>query len=211
MNYNSPIKDREVLEKALEEIRAVGAKYNLSWFFYLTQPGNLASTDGFFQEQIAAHPKDMPNVISDMAAMVTAATRVLCKAMLRFSATSSLFAKPGKEREVQADADEGWKQGLDDFIDGLSANIVIGSATDIGTAEEIQRAPKSEAELRQMTAEWKVSDIQTSKTNAMIHNRLKQIRNAVVWDYYGGIPMSQIEINIPKGSSVSDIMGGEVS
>lgn len=202
-NPIEPITDKEVLVEALKEIRAVWEKYKLSGFFYLTQPGNMASTEWFFQEQIWMRMNEMPNVVSDLSSTVPAATRILMKAILRNAGIAKVFVKPWYEQDAQDDTDQAWAESLDKFMDGLEAKIVVGSPS---KDWDIADVPKSEEELRQMAAAGlvNIASIQEAKANwPAVKNRLQQIRNAVVWDYYG----SKKEVDSAMaGSTVADML-----
>lgn len=204
-NPIEPITDKEVLVEALKEIRAVWEKYKLSGFFYLTQPGNMASTEWFFQEQIWMRMNEMPNIVSDLSSTVPAATRILMKAVLRNAGITKMFVKPWHEQDAQDDTDQAWAESLDKFMDGLEAKIVVGSRP--SKDWDIADVPKSEAELRQMAAEGRVNiaSIQEAKANwPAVKNRLQQIRNAVVWDYYGS--KKEVDPAMGVGSTVADML-----
>lgn len=200
-NPIEPITDKEVLVEALKEIRAVWEKYKLSGFFYLTQPGNMASTEWFFQEQIWMRMNEMPNVVSDLSSTVPAATRILMKAILRNAGIAKVFIKPWHEQDAQDDTDQAWADSLDTFMNGLEAKIVVGGPNNDWDL------PKSEAELRQMAAAGlvNIASIQETKANwPAVKNRLQQIRNAVVWDYYGS--KKEVDPAMGAGSTVADML-----
>lgn len=217
MNYIEPTKDLAVIQKARDEMMMVAAKYDLTGCFYITQADNLASTEWFFQENIAAKPNQMPNIMSDLSATVPACARLLMKALLRFSATSNMFARPGKERAAMQEEEAGWARTLDSFTDGLHAKIVMGATGSIDGIEP----PRTEAELRKLHAEGKIDTVETGHTDSIIHNRIRQIRNAVVGDYFNAdhleagpgmqvIRPGESTIDLPTNTSISDMLGDDI-